>query len=149
MTASATGVVVAGHGVASGRAGDSPFAAGTIELQAPHFRARGLELSAYLLATVNVDLAPWRLVLRQPRWTFADVEWTRVHPPETFSFVECTVTRDGAAVDGLVYHPHPETKPMHHQPSTVVELLLPRLAALATGEELWLHLDPRQAALVT
>ncbi|MGW3546643.1 hypothetical protein ACWDHH_02555 [Janibacter hoylei] len=102
MTASATGVVVAGYGVASGRAGDSPFAAGTIELQAPHFRARGLELSAYLLATVNVDLAPWRLVLREPRWTFADVEWTRVHPPETFSFVECTVTRDGAAVDGLV-----------------------------------------------
>ena len=149
MTASATGVVVAGYGVASGRAGDSPFAAGTIELQAPHFRARGLELSAYLLATVNVDLAPWRLVLREPRWTFADVEWTRVHPPETFSFVECAVTRGGDRVEGLVYHPHPETKPMHHQPSTVVELLLPRLAALATGEELWLHLDPRQAALVT
>lgn len=147
MTASATGVVVAGHGVASGRAGDSPFAAGTIELQAPHFRARGLELSAYLLATVNVDLAPWRLVLRQPRWTFADVEWTRVHPPETFSFVECTVTRAGAAVDGLVYHPHPETKPMHHQPSTVVELLLPHLPGLAPGETLTLQVDPRQAVL--
>lgn len=147
MTASATGVVVAGHGVASGRASDSPFAAGTIELQAPHFRARGLELSAYLPATVNLDLAPRRLDLREPRWTFADVEWTQVHPPETFSFVECTVTRDGAAVDGLVYHPHPETKPMHHQPSTVVELLLPHLPGLGPGETLTLQVDPRQAVL--
>ena len=43
MTQGAKGVVVAGHGVASGRASDSPFAAGTIELQAPHFRARGLD----------------------------------------------------------------------------------------------------------
>lgn len=101
------------------------------------------------MATVNLDLAPHRLALRQPRWTFVDVDWTDVHPPETFSFVECTVTRDDEQVDGLVYHPHPETKPMHHQPSTVVELLLPRLAGLAAGEELWLHLDPRQAALVT
>ena len=149
MTQRAKGVVVAGHGVASGRAGDSPFAAGTIELQAPHFRARGLDLAPFVMATVNLDLAPHRLALRQPRWTFVDVDWTDVHPPETFSFVECTVTRDDEQVDGLVYHPHPETKPMHHQPSTVVELLLPRLAGLATGEELWLHLEPRQAALVT
>ena len=147
MTQRAKGVVVAGHGVASGRAGDSPFAAGTIELQAPHFRARGLDLTPFVMATVNLDLAPHRLALRQPRWTFVDVDWTDVHPPETFSFVECTVTRDGAAVDGLVYHPHPETKPMHHQPSTVVELLLPHLPGLTPGETLTLQVDPRQAVL--
>ena len=115
--------------------------------QAPHFRARGLDLVPFVMATVNVDLAPHRLVLREPRWTFADVEWTRVHPPETFSFVECTVTRDDEQVDGLVYHPHPETKPMHHQPSTVVELLLPHLPGLTPGETLTLQVDPRQAVL--
>ena len=58
MTHQATGVVVAGHGVASGRAADSPFAAGTIELQAPHFAALGLDLSPFVMATVNLDLAP-------------------------------------------------------------------------------------------
>lgn len=149
MTQAAKGVVVAGHGVASGRARDTPFAGGTVALQAPHFAARGLDLSPFVPATINLDIAPHRLVPTAPRWTFVDVEWTDVHGPETFSFVECTVARGEATVAGLVYHPHPETKPMHHQPSTVVELLLPRLAGLAAGEELWLRLDPHQAALVT
>ena len=44
-------------------------------------------------------------------------------------------------------HPHPETKPMHHQPSTVVELLLPHLPGLTPGETLTLQVDPRQAVL--
>lgn len=142
-----TGSVVPGHGVASGRASDSPFPAGTIELQAPHFAARGLDLSPFVMATVNLDIAPHRLVLQAPRWTFTDVAWTDVHPPETFSFVECSVTRAGAkgAVPGLIYHPHPETKPMHHQPSTVIELLLPRLPGLRAGDVLEVEVAAGQA----
>ena len=97
-------------------------------------------------ATVNLDLGE-PVSVQRPTVTLVDVDWTDVHPPETFSFVECTVTRDGAAVDGLVYHPHPETKPMHHQPSTVVELLLPHLPGLTPGETLTLQVDPRQAVL--
>ena len=145
MTTTAKGVVVAGHGVASGRAEDSPFAGGTIGLQAPHFAARGLDLAPFVPATVNLDIAPQRLVLEAPRWTLTDVAWTDVHAPETFSFVECTVRRAGVAHAGLVYVPHPETKPMHHQPSTVIELLLPHLAGLATGEPLDVELAPGQA----
>lgn len=140
----ARGVVVAGHGVASGRAADTPFAGGTIALQAPHFATRGLDLSPFVLATVNLDIAPHELVVTAPRWTFRDVAWTEVHGPETFSFVECTVTR-GDAVAGLVYRPHPETKPMHHQPTTVLELLLPRLDGLAVGESLEVTVAPGQA----
>lgn len=147
MTQRAKGVVVAGHGVASGRAGDSPFPSGTIALQAPHFAARGLDLTPFVLATINLDLAPHRLRPRTPRWTFRDVEWTDVHGPETFSFVECTVRRGDEAHDGLVYLPHPETKPMHHQPSTVVELLLPRLPDLAAGETLEVAIPDDQAVL--
>lgn len=148
MTTTATGVVVAGHGVASGRASDSTFAAGTIALQAPHFAARGLDLAPFVMATVNLDIAPMALVLRAPRWTFADVAWTDVHGPETFSFVECTVRRGDDEVTGLVYRPHPETKPRHHQPSTVIELLLPRLAGLAPGDRLDLRVAEGQAALL-
>lgn len=147
VTRRAKGVVVAGHGVASGRAGDSPFPSGTIALQAPHFAARGLDLTPFVPATVNLDLAPHRLRVRTPRWTFRDVEWTDVHGPETFSFVECTVRRGEEAHDGLVYLPHPETKPMHHQPSTVVELLLPRLPDLAAGETLEVAIPDDQAVL--
>lgn len=145
MTHRAKGVVVAGHGVASGRADDSPFPAGTIALQAPHFADRGLDLTPFVLATVNLDLAPLRLLPRTPRWTFPDVAWTDVHGPETFSFVECSVRRDGDEYAGLVYLPHPETKPMHHQPSTVVELLLPPVPGLTAGEVLEVTAPAAQA----
>ena len=145
MTRQAKGVVVAGHGVASGCADDSPFAAGTISLQTPHFAARGLDLVPFVPATVNLDLAPVRLVPHAPRWTFPEVEWTDVHGPETFSFVECTVRRGEETVAGLVYLPHPETKPMHHQPGTVVELLLPHLPGLGAGECLVVTVPEEQA----
>ncbi len=148
MTLRAKGVVRAGHGVASGRATDSPFAGGTIALQAPHFAARGLDLTPFVPATVNLDIAPLRLVPLVPRWTFADVAWTDVHGPETFSFIEAAVTRAGRAHEGLVYLPHPETKPMHQQPATVVELLLPRLDGLVTGEVLGLEVREGQAHIV-
>ena len=59
--------------------------------------------------------------------------------------MECTVLRAGAALEGLVYLPHPESKPMHHQPTTVVELLLPRLPDLSVGEELEVGITPGQA----
>lgn len=147
MTQRAKGVVVAGHGVASGRTLDSPFPAGTIALQAPHFAARGLDLTPFVMATVNLDLAPHRLRPRTPRWTFRDVGWTDVHDPETFSFLECTVRRGGESHEGLVYLPHPETKPMHHQPSTVVELLLPPLPDLAAGERLEVAIPDAQAGI--
>ena len=148
MTLRAKGVVRAGHGVASGRAADSPFAGGTIALQAPYFAARGLDLTPFVAATVNLDIAPRRLVPVAPRWTFADVAWTDRHGPETFSFIECTVSRAGREHDGLVYLPHPETKPMHHQPGTVVELLLPRLVGLEVGEALELRVREEQAHIV-
>jgi len=149
VTRRAKGVVRAGHGVASGRAADSPFATGTIALQAPHFAARGLDLSRFAPSTVNLDISPLHLVPVVPRWTFADVAWTDVHGPESFSFIEATVSRAGREHEGLVYLPHPETKPMHHQPSTVVELLLPRLDGLVTGEVLGLAVREGQADLVS
>lgn len=143
----ARGVVVQGHGVASGRSPGSPFAAGTIALQAPHLRGRGLDLDGFHPATINVDLAPAVLRVTAPRWRFKDVAWTEVHPPETFSFVECRIGHAGREVDALIYHPHPETKPMHHQPSTVVEVLAPFIDGLGYGDEVTLALAPGQAEL--
>ena len=144
---SARGVVVAGHGVASGRSASSPFSAGTIALQAPRFAEHGLDLSGYHHATINIDLAPFALRLVAPRWRFDDVAWTEVHPPETFSFVECSLTHAGRTVAALIYHPHPETKPMHHQPGTVAEVLAPFVEGLAYGDEVTVTLADGQAAL--
>ena len=146
VTTAVPGVVVTGHGVASGRNGDPRFPGGTIAMQTPHLAAAGVDLSGFHPATVNLSVTPMRLVIASPAITVHDLRWHRVEPPEDFSFVDCRI---GHAPDdlvaGLVYHPHPDTKPEHHQPDTVVEVLAPYLAGVAAGVGLWLAVDPTQA----
>lgn len=156
------GTVAAGHGVASGSNPHSPFPAGTIELQIPHFARRGLDLSSKYPATINVDIAPSTFALRTPRITFPDVHWTDVHAAETFSFLRCrlsllpavgrddessstddgsTDTQEPREYEGWVYYPHPETKPMHEQPTSVLEVLMPYVDGLTYGDRVRLRLD--------
>ena len=146
MEISYTGIVAEGFGFASGRArgAASPFSAGTLTLQAPHFAARGLDLAALVpglrWGTINIRLsAPLRLVA--PDWTLRGVDWTVGEPdpaariaPEDFSFLRCRLRIEGAEVSGLIYHPHPETKPdlNAHDPH-VVEVIAPPIAALRPG----------------
>ena len=120
---------VAGHGVASGRAADSPYPAGTIELQRPFFLAQGIDLSAYHPGTLNVDLAPHvptpgpgAVFDGRLRW-FGDLE-------ERFILTPVALRFDGVMHEGLWYHPHPETKPAHFPRPSVVELLMPWVPGL-------------------
>ena len=79
----------AGHGVASGRASDSPYPAGTLALQRPAFARCGLDLGDCFNGTLNL-LVPggeWRL--SQPALRINHLAWTPLHPPETFSFWPC------------------------------------------------------------
>lgn len=180
--------LVSGHGVASGRNPASPYPAGTIALQAPHFRRYGLDLSGCFPGTLNLDFSPAEWRLQMPDLQVPALRWCDRHPPETFSFWRCrlrlTRARSGAApvgsegpqpqasaqaaadpqvdrvdaldeVEGLIYHPHPETKHRHHQPAAVLEVLAPPLAALveadpAAREDLGIQLgvDPRRCRLI-
>ncbi|HEX2543391.1 MAG TPA: hypothetical protein VHL79_00840 [Ramlibacter sp.] len=125
------GRVVAGHGVASGRAVDSPYPAGTIALQQPFFLAQGIDLSRFHAGTLNVDVAPHvpapgpAVFDGRLRW-FGELE-------ERFILTPVALRFGAAVVEGLWYYPHPETKPAHFQRATVVELLLPWIAGLAPG----------------
>lgn len=126
------GRCIAGYGVASGRAGPaSPYPAGTIALQAPFFRAQGVDLSRFFAGTLNVDLAPHLPPPPAPifdgrlRW-FGDLE-------ERFLLTPIALRHAGTVHEGLWYYPHPETKPAHFQRPTVVELLLPWVPGLAPG----------------
>ncbi|MFM7651566.1 MAG: hypothetical protein ACKO5M_01370 [Vulcanococcus sp.] len=146
------GQLVAGHGVASGRAQDSPYPAGTVALQAPHFLAHGIDLSPYQAATLNLDFAPGEWRLRDPDHHVALLRWTDRHPPETFSFWHCRLQRLAAAdpidLPALLYHPHPETKRAHHQQPSLLELLAPPLGVLEPGERFVLAVDPRRCRLI-
>jgi hypothetical protein len=141
---SAHGLVVAGHGVASGHAPDARFPHGTLALQIPCFAARGLDLSAFHQGTINLDTSPWTFEPCTPRVTFRAVRWHDAEPPEDFSFFDCRVAHRDLEVRGLLYRPHPDTKPDHFQPPTVVELLLPWLADVGPGTRLTVRIDPSQ-----
>jgi hypothetical protein len=138
-------VIVPGHRVASGTNGNPRFPGGTIRMQLPHFRARGLDLDAFYPGTLNVSIAPRRFRVLSPRQTVPALKWHPEDPPEDFSFFDVTVHRTGTPpVSGLIYHPHPETKPTHFQTPDVLELLLPWTEGLAYGTRLELEVPAGQ-----
>ncbi len=145
------GRLVSGHGVASGQASDSPYPAGTIALQAPLFAKRGLDLSAYQFATLNLDFSPGEWRLADPDHRVEELVWTDRHPPETFSFWQCQLQPASGVIppmQALIYYPHPETKQAHHQPPSLLELLAPPLGLLSPGESFDVWVDPRRCRLI-
>ncbi|HEX8571618.1 MAG TPA: hypothetical protein VF759_02575 [Allosphingosinicella sp.] len=128
-----TGIVARGFQFASGAAvgrteNGSPFPAGTLQMQREHFKAAGVDFDRLVpglkMATINLRLDV-ELELARPDRTVPLVDWTvdvedpraRI-PPETFSFVRCCFVYPApdwpgrfAYYPGLLYYPHPETKP--------------------------------------
>lgn len=140
------GVVVRGHCVASSPSADYPY--GTIEKQKPYFEALGLDLSRFFLGTLNVSIAPRRWQMFRPRWTFRQVAWTDLHPPEDFSFSPCRVRFSGREYEGLVYYPHPETKIRHFQDPSLVEVLAEFIDGMAYGAFVELLLRAEEIRLI-
>ena len=140
-----TARIVPGHRVASGENGNPLFPGGTLKMQTPHFRALGLDLTAYHGGTLNVSIAPLRYRVVAPRQTFRAVKWHPTEPAEDFSFFDVRLLRDDAPpTEGLIYYPHPDTKPTHFQPPDMLELLLPFVPGLAYGAEIQLEVPTEQ-----
>jgi hypothetical protein len=137
-----------GYRVASGAGGDPRFPGGTLKLQRPFFAALGLDLSKFHQGTLNVGIAPLRYVVVRPRITFRDVKWLATVPAEDFSFFDVRLIRDGGeVVDGLIYYPHPETKPEHFQNPDVLELLFPFVPDAAFGSTIRIAVPVEQMRL--
>jgi hypothetical protein len=147
MTIDLRGIINKGHGVASGTSPGSPYPTGSISMQAPFFKARGLDLSSCYFGTLNVSIAPARWKIVRPTFLFEKVKWTDLHPPETFSFVPCDITYRAVTVHGWLYYPHPETKAAHWQDASVMEIIAPRLEGLAYGEPIEL-LFPENSLII-
>ena len=138
-------VVVPGHRVASGLNGNPRFPGGTLRMQLPFFRERGLDLGPYHLGTLNVSIAPARYRTGTARHRFRQVKWHPTEPAEDFSFFDVRVhLADDTAIDGLIYYPHPETKPEHFQHPDVLELLLPWTEGLAYGDSIQIEVPTEQ-----
>jgi hypothetical protein len=144
-----TGIVVPGYGVASGRSADSPYPAGTIAMQAPLFRALGLDLDGYFLGTLNLSIAPNTFKPLNPDYCFDELQWAEGFPPETFSFYRCQIQSleqnpTQPAINAWIYYPHPETKIGHFQPNSLLEIIAPLIAPLKYGDRLSLRLSSQQ-----
>lgn len=127
------GVVVRGHRVASGLAEGSPYPRGTIGMQVPIFASRGVDLSRYHPATINVDIRPLRFSIAPSAERLSDVRWCDEHPPETFSFSRCRVVFGDTEYESTIYYPHPETKARHFQNDHIVEILAPFIDGIGYG----------------
>lgn len=144
-----TGRLCAGHGVASGTSNESPYPDGTIRMQFPVFKALGLDLSGCYFGTLNIDFAPREVSLSNPDLLFEKVQWTELHPPETFSFWRVDIKANEVEFErGWIYYPHPETKERHWQSPTTLELLAPRLTGVEPGCTISLRDERRRIKLV-
>jgi hypothetical protein len=133
------GVIVPGYRVASGPSRDYPY--GTLEKQMPLFKQRGLDLQRFHPGTLNVSIAPLSFEMLAPEFTFRQVEWTDLHPPEDFSFSHCTVRYNGSEYEGYVYYPHPETKKRHFENASVLEIICMYIPGIRVGDGVELELN--------
>jgi hypothetical protein len=76
-----------------------------------------------------------------PEYTFRQVAWTDLHPPEDFSFSRCTVRFKDASHAGYVYYPHPETKKRHFENASLLEIISGFIPGIQYGERVELELN--------
>jgi hypothetical protein len=127
-----TGRLVQGHQVASRPSKDYPYSA--LEKQKPYFKNLGLDLYKYFNGTLNISIAPLEFEMSKPEFTFKLVEWTDLHPPETFSFSRCKVRFEGPEYTGWIYYPHPETKKTHFQSPSLIEVITYQIPNIQYGD---------------
>jgi hypothetical protein len=137
-----SGIVVEGHRVASGPSKEYPY--GSLERQKPFFKAGGLDLERFFPGTLNISIAPLRFEMVKPAYTFRQITWTDLHPPEDFSFSPCRVRYRGSEHEGYVYYPHPETKIRHFQNPSLIEVITDKIPGIVYGARLELALDPAE-----
>ena len=139
------GVIVQGYRVASGPSKDYPY--GALERQKPIFKSRGLNLDGYFNGTLNIDIRPYTFQLIKPEFTFHNVEWTDLHPPEHFSFSRCRVIYKDVEYEGWIYYPHPETKRRNFQDPSLLEVIAYPIPEIQYGDEVQVFVNSDEIAL--
>jgi hypothetical protein len=141
------GILVQGYRVASGPSVDYPY--GALDRQRPVFKARGLDLQDYFNGTLNIDIRPNVFRMEKPQYTFRNVEWTDLHPPEHFSFSRCKVIYRDHQFEGWVYYPHPETKKRNFQNPSLIEVISTPIPEIRYGDEIEVLLNPEEITVET
>ena len=131
--------------MASGPSKDYPY--GALEKQRPFFTSRGLNLDHYFNGTLNIDIRPFEFHLLKAEYTFRNIEWTDLHPPEHFSFSRCKVIFKDVEYDGWVYYPHPVTKLRHFQNPSLLEVIAQPIPEIKYGDALDVLVNPAEITI--
>lgn len=134
--------LIAGHQVASGKATDSPYPAGSIVLQMPFFKNLGLDLSGFYPATLNLSIQPKRFEWLKPDFKFEQVKWIEGFPEETFWLAKCVIIFNNQEYPGWIYYPLPETKTQHYHSDQVLEIISMRIPGIQYGDKILLQYHP-------
>ena len=140
-----SGVIVEGYRVASGPSKDYPY--GSLEKQIPLFKERGLDLERFYFGTLNVSIAPHTFEIVSPAFTFRQVAWTDLHPPEDFSFSPCKIRFKGSEYPGYVYYPHPETKKRHFESNSLIEIISEFIPEIQYGDQVEVEVDGEEVRI--
>ena len=143
-----SGIIIKGYRVASGLGENSPYPEGSIKMQWPFFKERGLDLNALFPATLNVSIKPKQFVMKYPRYTFRFIKWSDEHSPEDFSFSPCRVLYENRCASGFVYYPHPETKLDHHHDPSTLEIITTYLENIFYGAKIDVQINKNEIALL-
>jgi CTP-dependent riboflavin kinase len=141
------GILVKGYQVASRPSKEYPYSA--LEKQKPFFKSLGLDLHEYFNGTLNISIAPAVCEMSAPESTFEFVEWTDLHPPETFSFSHCMVKFEEKEYDGWVYYPHPETKKTHFQDPSLIEIICREIPNIKYGDSVEVEINNNEITVST
>jgi hypothetical protein len=134
-----SGVIVEGYRVASGPSKDYPYS--SLERQIPMFKERGLDLEQYYYGTLNISIVPHTFELVKPEYTFRQVAWTDLHPPEDFSFSRCILRFKGSEYPSFIYYPHPETKKRHFESASILEIISVYISGIKYGDQVELEIN--------
>jgi hypothetical protein len=140
------GTVIEGHHVASGPSEAYPY--GALEQQIPYFKLQGLDLDRFFKGTLNISIRPFLYKVIHPSYTFRQITWTDLHPPEDFSFSPCKIMFQGKPHEGYIYYPHPETKIRHFQNPSVIEVITDKIPGIRYGDQVELFFNPAEIQIL-
>ena len=136
-----------GHKIASGLAENSPYPEGSITMQIPHFKARGIDLSDYYPATLNLSIAPHAFEMLNPELTVPGVYWAKGFDAEDFSFSQCEIIFNDKPYKGFIYYPHPDTKLDHFHSASVLEVICQYVPDISYGDSVIFKYQPSEITI--
>jgi len=76
------------------------------------------------------------------------LKWEKDFPSETFSIISCTLIYKTKQYNAYIYYPHVETKTVHIQKKSTVEILAPFVEGISYGDSIEVLINTQTIQIV-